>query len=274
MSTWPGRIALIGCGAMGTAMLAGVRRGDASSADVVLVDAVAAAADSAARATGGTVGTVADAATADLILLAVKPKDAEAVLRDLAPVLSPDAVVVSVVTGLTVEDLGRLAGTARVVRTMPNLAVAGGTGLVAVCHADLGERFRDDIAAALGPLGTVLSVPEAQFAAATALVGSGPGFVALMAEALEEGAVIVGFTRGDARRMVQAVLAGTADLLADGSDPAVLRQRVSSPAGTTIAGVNVLERGSVRAHIADAVRAAADRAAALSAPTAGTRDTA
>jgi pyrroline-5-carboxylate reductase len=84
-----------------------------------------------------------------------------------------------------------------------------------------------------------------------------------MAEGLEEGAVGVGFGRDQARRMVQAVLAGSAALLADGIDPAELRHRVSSPGGTTVEGVAVLERGAVRAHVADAVRAAARRAAEL-----------
>jgi pyrroline-5-carboxylate reductase len=87
--------------------------------------------------------------------------------------------------------------------------------------------------------------------------------VALVAEGLEEGAVAAGLGRPQAREMVAAVLAGTAALLADGTDPAVLRQRVSSPAGTTIEGIAVLERGAVRAHIADAVLAAARRAAEL-----------
>jgi pyrroline-5-carboxylate reductase len=109
----------------------------------------------------------------------------------------------------------------------------------------------------------VVELPEALFPAATALAGSGPGFLALVAEGLEEGAVAAGLPRGDARRMVAGVLAGTAALLADGGDPAALRQRVSSPAGTTVAGLAELERGAVRAHLADAVAAAARRAEQL-----------
>ena len=84
--------------------------------------------------------------------------------------------------------------------------------------------------------------------------------MALVAEGLEDGAVACGFTRQDARDMVAATIAGTAALLADGSDPSDLRQRVSSPAGTTVAGLSVLERGAVRGHFADAVIAAAKRA--------------
>jgi pyrroline-5-carboxylate reductase len=85
----------------------------------------------------------------------------------------------------------------------------------------------------------------------------------MVAEALEDGAVRAGLARDQARPMVRAVLAGTAALLADGADPATVRQRVSSPAGTTVAGLAVMERGAVRAHVADAVVAAARRAAEL-----------
>src|SRR5204863_1022433 len=119
----------------------------------------------------------------------------------------------------------------------------------------------------------VVPLPEALFGAATAVVGSGPGFVALVAEGLEEGAVAVGLSRADARAMVRAVLVGTAALLEGDDDPAALRQRVTSPAGSTAEGLARLERGAVRAHLADAVRAAAARAAdEAGAPrTAGTR---
>ncbi len=250
---------------MGTALLRGIRLGpDGAAAEVLLVDAVPAAVESARALTGGNAGDLADAGAADLVLLAVKPKDAPSVLAEIGPALSPRTLIVSVVAGLTTGDLIRMAGTTRVVRTMPNLAVASGSGLVALCDDEISEEERQTLDAVLAPLGTVLRMPESQFGAATALVGSGPGFVALVAEGLEEGAVSVGFARPDARRMVRAVLAGSADLLADGSDPAGLRQRVSSPAGTTVAGIGVLERGAVRAHLADAVRAAAARADELS----------
>ena len=142
---------------------------------------------------------------------------------------------------------------------MPNLAVRHGAGIVALATRGLDEAPRGGGAPLLAPLGAVVPLPESLFAAATALAGSGPGLVAVVAEGLEEGAVAAGLTRGQAREMVQAVLAGTAALLDDGTDPALLRQRVSSPGGTTIAGVAVLERGAVRAHVADAVLAAAER---------------
>ena len=146
---------------------------------------------------------------------------------------------------------------------MPNLAVRHGAGIVALATRGLAPPREAELLAFLRPLGAVVPLPEGLFAPATALAGSGPGLLALIAEGLEEGAVSAGLSRPQAREMTAAVLAGTAALLADGTDPALLRQRVSSPAGATIAGLAVLERGAVRAHVADAVLAAARRSAEL-----------
>ncbi len=261
MSDWPTRIGLVGCGAMGGAMARGLATH--AGREFVLSDAIPAAADAVARDVRGSVGSIAHAAGCDLVIIAVKPKDAPEALRQIALGLGAESVLVSVVAGWDLARLGEAVGARPIVRTMPNLAVRDGLGLIALASGGLDAAGRARMVKLLSVLGTVEEIPEAQFAAATALAGSGPGFVALMAEGLEEGAVAAGFARAQARRMVQAVLAGSATLLADGVDPAELRQRVSSPGGTTVEGVAVLERGAVRAHIADAVRAAARRATEL-----------
>ena len=261
MSEWPTRIGLIGCGAMGGAMVRGLAR--TGTHTFVVADAVPAAAQSVAADIGATVGDVTDAAACDVVILAVKPKDAAVALAGIAPALVDGSVLISVVAGWDVARLTAIVGPRAILRTMPNLAVREGLGLVAFTAAGIDADTHAKVIALLAPLGTVEELPEALFGAATALVGSGPGFVALMAEGLEEGAVGSGFTRDQARRMVQAVLAGSAALLADGIDPAELRHRVSSPGGTTVEGVAVLERGAVRAHVADAVRAATRRATEL-----------
>ncbi len=264
MSDWPQSIGVVGCGAMGQAMAAGLVRGrpDLASA-LTFVDAISAAAEGAATQMGGRVGSVADVAGCDLIVLAVKPKDAEAALTEVGSTLEPQTVLLSVIAGWPIDRIRSLAPAAGIARTMPNLAVRHGAGLIAIATRDVPADTLTSLHAALSSLGAVIDMPEHLIGPATALVGSGPGFVALVAEGLEDGAVAIGFARDQARAMVQAVLAGTAALLADGTDPADLRQRVSSPAGTTIEGIGVLERGSVRAHVADAVRAAARRAAEL-----------
>ena len=264
MTDWPTTIGLIGCGAMGRAMAAGLGTGRASGFDrLVLVDAIPAAAEDARSELGGRVGSVAEAAACDLVVLAVKPKDVPSVLADLRGTIRPETVLLSVVAGLDIARIQAALPATPVARTMPNLAVRHGAGLVAVATKDVPDATRQEMITALAPLGAVVELPESLIGPATALVGSGPGFIALVAEGLEDGAVAIGFPRQQARTMVQAVLAGSAALLADGTDPADLRQRVSSPAGTTIEGLGVLERGSVRAHVADAVRAAARRAAEL-----------
>jgi pyrroline-5-carboxylate reductase len=270
---WPGRIGLVGSGAMGSALAAGLLRADPARASTMLladaVPEVAAAAAAELRAGAGdgsggpAAGTVAEAAGADLVLLAVKPGDVAPALAAVVPSMPAGSALLSVVAGWSLDRLEALAPGVPLVRTMPNLAVRHGVGLVSVATRGLAPEAEAAVMALLGSLGTVAVLPEPLFPQATALAGSGPGFLALVAEGLEEGAVAAGLGRPQARRMVQAVLAGTAAMLADGEDPAALRQRVSSPAGTTIEGIAVLERGAVRAHLADAVRAAAARAATL-----------
>jgi pyrroline-5-carboxylate reductase len=257
-------VGLIGAGAMGRALAAGLVRGRPAITETLrIADAVPAAVAAAVDDVGGRPASIAEAAGADIVCVAVKPADMEAALVSLRGALAPDAVVVSVAAGWDLDRLGAALPGVGVVRTMPNLAVRHGAGVVAVAKSDVPSERWGLVMDLLDPLGAVVELPEKLFPVATALAGSGPGLVALVAEALEEGAVASGLGRVQAREMVAAVLAGTAALLADGGDPAELRQRVSSPAGTTVAGLAVLERGAVRAHLADAVRAAAQRAGEL-----------
>lgn len=249
---------------MGRALCVGMSRGRPEISERLrIADAIPAAVEAAVSEAGGRAATPTEAARCDLVCVAVKPGDAEGVLAAVAASRAPGAVVLSVVAGWDLDRLAAAAPGVSLVRTMPNLAVRHGAGLVAIATRGLEDERTGDLADLLSPLGSVVPLPESLFAVATALVGSGPGLVALVAEGLEEGAVAAGLTRAQAREMVGAVLGGTAALLADGTDPAALRQRVSSPAGTTIAGVAVLERGAVRAHMADAVLAAARRAKEL-----------
>ena len=246
---------------MGRALAAGLLRGRAEAAGILsIADAVPAAVEAGVADTGGRPASLSEAAASDLVCVAVKPKDAPAVLAEVAGAMRPGATLLSVIAGWDLERLAAAAPDTAIVRTMPNLAVRHGAGIVAVATRGLEPEREAEVLDLLAPLGAVVALPEGLFAAATALAGSGPGLVAVIAEGLEEGAVAAGLTRAQAREMVVAVLGGTAALLSDGTDPTTLRHRVSSPAGTTIAGIAVLERGAVRAHVADAVLAAAARA--------------
>lgn len=261
---WPRGIGLVGAGAMGRAMLAGLLLGRPGLGPrAVVADAVPAAAEAGAAECGGRVGGVHEAAAEDLVIVAVKPKDAPAALEAVAAGAGPETVVLSVMAGWDLARLRAAVPSCGLVRTMPNLAVRMGAGIVALATADVPAGRTARLVALLDASGAVVELPESLFPAATALAGSGPGLLALVVEALEEGAVAAGLSREQARTMARGVVAGTAALLSDGGDPATLRQRVSSPAGTTVAGIAVLERGAVRSHVADAVVAAARRAAEL-----------
>ena len=261
---WPARVGVVGAGAMGRALAAGLMRGHPGLAErLALADAVPAALEAAVADVGGRPAPLEEAARADLVCVAVKPKDAAEALPEVARAMAPGAVLLSVIAGWDLDRLAGAAAGAALARTMPNLAVRHGAGVVALATRGLDPAREAELTAFLRPLGAVVLLPEARFPPATALAGSGPGMLALVAEGLEEGAVAAGLARPQARELTAAVLAGTAALLADGTDPALLRQRVSSPAGATLAGLAVLERGAVRAHVADAVLAAARRSAEL-----------
>jgi pyrroline-5-carboxylate reductase len=243
---------------MGRAFAVGlVRAHPELAASLLLSDAFPAAADAAASETGGQVTDLATAACAECVVLAVKPKDVEAALTAAQPSMGAKTVLLSVVAGWTLDRLAAAAPGVGLARTMPNLAVRHGSGIVVVATRGLSTESDAGLHALLDGLGTVVDIPESLFNAATGLAGCGPGFLALVAEGLEEGGVTAGLGRTESRAIVQGLLAGTASLLADGGDPAELRQRVSSPGGATIEGVGVLERAAVRAALADAVTAAA-----------------
>ena len=249
-------IGVVGVGAMGGAFAAGL----APHAAVTVEDALPGRASEVASAIGVSAG---DAASCDIVVFAVKPQDLAETLAATVPRMRDDAIVMSVAAGWTLERLAAGAPGHPVVRLMPNLAVASGNGVVAMATTGLDEGAVSRMRSLLGPLGAVVVIDEDLFGVATAIAGSGPGFLAYIAKALEDAGVAHGLPRDDARPMVQAVLAGTASLLADGGDPAALQARVTSPGGTTAAGIAALEAVDVAAALGEAVGAATRRAAEL-----------
>ena len=249
-------VGVVGVGAMGGAFAAGL----APHADVVVEDAMPGRADEVAASIGVRAG---DAAGCDMVVLAVKPQDLQATAESVAPRLRPGATVVSVAAGWTLARLEAAVPGHPIVRLMPNLAVAHGSGVVAMATTGLSDAEVEGVRELLGPLGAVVVIDEDLFGAATAVAGSGPGFLAYVARAMEDGGVQQGLARHDARAMVQAVLAGTAALLADGTDPGDLQARVTSPGGTTAAGIAVLDDAGTAATVGQALGAATRRAAEL-----------
>ncbi|GMU77613.1 MAG: pyrroline-5-carboxylate reductase [Acidimicrobiia bacterium] len=205
---------------------------------------------------------------AQVVVVAVKPDDVAGVLESTAPVLADGVLVLSIAAGVTLATLEALVPGRAVVRAMPNTpalvregaaAIAGGTHATGA-DLDLAERI-------LTAVGVVVRVPERHLDAVTGLSGSGPAYVFLLAEALIEAGVLVGLTRDTARTLVTQTLLGSARLLAAGDDhPETLRAAVTSPGGTTAAGLAALERSGVRAAVLDAVQAATERSRTLGRP--------
>jgi len=249
-------IGVVGVGAMGSALAAGL----APHARVVVEDLAEGRADEVAARHGVEAG---DAAACDVVVMAVKPQDLADVLPGVVHRMPPQAVLASVAAGWPLERLAAAAPGRPVVRLMPNLAVAGGAGGVAMASQGLDAAGQERITALLRPLGSVVPMDEALFPVATAIGGSGPGFLAYLAAAMERAGRDGGMSPEQARDMVQGVLAGTAYLLEGGEDPAALQARVTAPGGTTAAGIAALEAASTADAVAAAVAAAAARAAEL-----------
>lgn len=267
-------LAVIGGGAMGSAMLGGLLAAEVVERAAVTVAEVhpGHAADVAESLGVATTPSAAEAATvADVVLLAVKPQVLAEVCAQLAPVLRDDALVVSIVAGVTttvLEEQLPLRKGRRVVRMMPNTAALVGASVTAVAAGAFATEADVEAAERIASsVGICVRVDETKLDAVTGVSGSGPAYVFLVAEALTDGAVSMGLSRDVATTLVHQTLAGAAALLTEtGRSPADLRAQVTSPAGTTAAGLGVLERRAVRAAFADAVVAATERSVELGRP--------
>jgi pyrroline-5-carboxylate reductase len=260
-------LGVIGCGKMGTALVQGaVASGVVSAGDVIGTDVIAAARENFTNLTGA--ATTSDIAqvleASDVILLCTKPQDIFAALRDFKP--STGKLLISIAAGVKIADLEKSTPDAvRVIRTMPNTPALVGKGAAAYC---LGCRCADGdettVASLLEAVGLAVRVPEKLIDAVTGLSGSGPAYVYLIIEALADGGVMAGLSRVDALKLAAQTVSGAAEMvLRTGDHPAKLKDMVTSPGGTTIAGLSVLEGRNVRSALIDAVMAATARSAEL-----------
>jgi pyrroline-5-carboxylate reductase len=211
--------------------------------------------------------TVADAAKrADVLVVAVKPQDIDPVLDDLAPLLGPASLVVSLCAGLpTALYERRLADRVPVVRVMPNTPMLVNEAMSAISP---GRYATEDHLALvedlLSHVGKVVHVPESQQDAVTALSGSGPAYFFYLVEAMIDAGILLGLPRALAGQLIIQSAVGAAKMLAEsGEHPVILRENVTSPAGTTINGIRELEKHGVRAALLDAIEAARDRSVEL-----------
>jgi pyrroline-5-carboxylate reductase len=203
---------------------------------------------------------------ADVVVLSVKPQVIDKVLGAIGSDIRPNQLVVSVAAGVPVSAMeARLPDGARVVRTMPNTPAtvdAGATAIAPGTHAT--EEDLEVARALFAAVGRVVTLDETLLDAVTGLSGSGPAYVMLMIEALADGGVKVGLHRDTALLLAAQTVYGSAKLLLEtGEHPGRLKDMVTSPGGTAIAGLHTLESGGLRRTLIDAVEAATTRAAAL-----------
>lgn len=258
-------VAIVGGGAMGEAILAGaLARGVLARAETTVVEQLPDRRAALAERYG--VATVAGAAEvargASLVLLAVKPAEYERI----AARLDDGALLVSVMAGVRMAALAGHFGHRRIVRVMPNTPAAVNEGMsVWTATAEVDAAQRETVRALLGAIGHELEVPEeAALDMATALSGSGPAYVFLFIETLAEAGEAIGLTREQALTLTLRTLAGSAAYaLRSERSPAELREQVTSPGGTTAAGLRELERGGFRELVAACVRAAHERSREL-----------
>jgi pyrroline-5-carboxylate reductase len=283
------RIAIIGGGSIGEALLSGLLRAGRGAKDLVVVERVPERATYLSDTYSVQATSVADAVErATFVVVAVKPADVESVVTELARATaeaetdSAEQVFVTVAAGITIGFFeSKLPAGTPVVRAMPNAAALVGAGVTALAKGRfVTEPQLEEVSALFDSVGGVLTVPESQMDAVTALSGSGPAYFFLMVEALVDAGVAAGLSREVATDLTAQTMAGSAAMLLERMDsdrssegeapgpradtaPAQLRAAVTSPGGTTAAALRELERGGLRAAVDGAVQAAKKRSEQL-----------
>jgi pyrroline-5-carboxylate reductase len=261
------KVAIVGGGVMGEAILAAaIDRGVFDAAQVTVCEVVERRRAQLQSEYGVAVtDSTACMGEADLAILSVKPQD----MHSVHGALRPDALLLSIMAGIRISTIDAEFRHNRIVRVMPNTPAAAKAGMsVWTATPAVDDQQRELVRGLLGAIGREIYVDdEKKLDMATAVSGSGPGYVFLFIEAMIEGAVSIGLTRAQADEMVlQTVLGSAIYAQESGRSPAELRALVTSPAGTTAAGLLELERAAVRAAIIDCIQAAHERAIELGGP--------
>jgi pyrroline-5-carboxylate reductase len=263
------KIGFIGCGAMARALAGGLVESGVSPDRILAADPFPEARSAFEKAIGAkpVEDNAAVVAGADVVVVAVKPGFVATILSDLDPKLSAEPLWISIAAGIPLSTLrNALPESARVVRTMPNTPALVGAGATAYYPGPgVGDADIELVEGVLGAAGWCWRSPnEDLLDAVTGLSGSGPAYVFLILEALADAGVRQGLPRDAAGELATRTVFGAAKLaLETGTHPAVLKDQVTSPGGTTIAGLEQLEAHGVRAAFYDAVGAATDRSKAL-----------
>jgi pyrroline-5-carboxylate reductase len=259
------RVAVLGAGTIGEALVSGFLSGGWRTPADIVVTARREERLGDLRDRFGVEGTLSNADAVDgaaLVIISVKPQDFDELLPAIAGTVTQEQTVLSIAAAVPTSQIEeRLPDRVPVVRAMPNAPSVVHEGIAGVCagsHAD--EQHLALAEEALAHLGGVVRVPEPYMDAVTAVSGSGPAYFALLAEAMIEAGILLGLGREVSTQLVVQTMLGTARLLRDeGIHPVELREKVTSPGGTTIRAIRELERAGVRAAFLNAIQAAMDR---------------
>jgi pyrroline-5-carboxylate reductase len=258
------QVAILGAGVMGETLLSGLIRAGRRVDDLMVGEKRPERARELEERYGvAVVDTLEAAQKADTLVLVVKPQDMEDLLKEISPAARPGQLVVSLAAGITTAFLeARLPDGVAVVRVMPNTPALVDEAISRGSHCD--EEHLAEAESMMDSVGRVVRVPERQQDAVTAISGSGPAYIFFVVESMIEAGVHLGLPRSTAYDLVVQTLVGSAKLLREtGDHPTVLREQVTSPAGTTAAAIRELEDHKVRAAFLTALEAARDRSRAL-----------
>jgi pyrroline-5-carboxylate reductase len=271
MAPDPRRIAILGCGKIGEALLAGLMTTGWRNSDEIVVTGRRDDRLQELTERHGVTATRSNAEAvngAGVVVIAVKPQDFDVLLGEIGGLLSPDQVVLSIAAAVPTAAIERrLAEPVPVLRAMPNAPATVHEGVAGLCAgAHAGEDQLGAGEEVLAHVGRVVRVPEAYMDAVTAVSGSGPAYFALLAEAMIEAGILLGLSREISTDLVVQTMFGTAKLLRDEQmHPVELREMVTSPGGTTIRAIHELEQAGVRAAFLNAIQAAMVRSRELAA---------
>jgi pyrroline-5-carboxylate reductase len=260
---FPTEMLIYGCGNMGGAMLRGWLSAGAAPGRFTVIDPVA---DNLPEGVAVYRSAKELVRKFDTVLIGIKPQMLASLSPNIADLLAPDALVISILAGAQTETLSLHFPGTRIVRLMPNLAAAIGKSPLGLFSDQIDETTRNHLEALLAPLGTAIWLSdEAQMDAVTALAGSGPAFVYRFVDALTQGGVATGLPKDVAAKLALAMTEGAALLAASSPEsPAELAARVTSPGGTTAAGLAILDADAALQKLLEAtLRAARDRGAEL-----------
>lgn len=258
-------ICCIGCGTMGSAILGGLRE-QLNKDDYVIGGYNRSLEKMHALANKGisVFGSLEDAASiADVLVLAVKPDQIMHVAEEAGTFLKNDAILVSVAAGISLANLREAIGTkGHLCRCMPTTTAIVGNGLFAVCFdPDFPLSSKEEIFKLFGSIGLCIPIEEKMMTDFSALIGAGPAYVFQMMQGLVQAGITLGFGHAQCRSMVSSLFSGAAEMAKYSSSSLMqLRDEVCSPAGLTIAGVNILDKAGLVGILVDAVMAARKRA--------------